>query len=206
MLLDNSLDTLARWSRKRCCRRSPGKSGDIGPRDVWGSRMSSRKAGYWSAFGEKRSPYVADLSGCEVLHPSIGGKFRELAELIEQLEARARIPQIEVAVTGTTTALVFRHLDPLRRDRYRETETVCRWTSSVGCTCNPADRTACSHSGRNNTACLTGCLRRISRYCFRPTDFTQINAGINEQMIARVLEMLALDRSDRVLDPVLRAG
>ena len=35
---------------------------------------------------------------------------------------------------------------------------------------------------------------------FRPTDFTQINTAINEQMIARVLELLALDKTDRVLD------
>jgi 23S rRNA (uracil1939-C5)-methyltransferase len=88
---------------------------------VWGYRTRGRlgvkdvikKGRVLVGFREKRSPYVADLSRCEVLHPSVGEKFRELSELIEQLEVRARIPQIEVAVAETATALVFRHLDPL---------------------------------------------------------------------------------------------
>jgi 23S rRNA (uracil1939-C5)-methyltransferase len=35
---------------------------------------------------------------------------------------------------------------------------------------------------------------------FRPTDFTQVNAGLNRQMIARALAMLDLQADDRVLD------
>jgi 23S rRNA (uracil1939-C5)-methyltransferase len=35
---------------------------------------------------------------------------------------------------------------------------------------------------------------------FRPNDFTQVNAEINRQMVARVLGLLELDKSDSVLD------
>jgi 23S rRNA (uracil1939-C5)-methyltransferase len=35
---------------------------------------------------------------------------------------------------------------------------------------------------------------------FLPNDFTQVNCVINRQMVARVLELLALERDDRVLD------
>jgi 23S rRNA (uracil1939-C5)-methyltransferase len=35
---------------------------------------------------------------------------------------------------------------------------------------------------------------------FQPTDFTQINTAINEQMVARVLGLLVLERGDTVLD------
>ena len=88
---------------------------------IWGYRTKGRlgakdvikKGKVLVGFGEKRSSYVADLYRCEVLHPSVGEKFQELSALLEQLDARARIPQIEVAVAEDITALVFRHLDPL---------------------------------------------------------------------------------------------
>jgi 23S rRNA (uracil1939-C5)-methyltransferase len=35
---------------------------------------------------------------------------------------------------------------------------------------------------------------------FRPNDFTQVNADINRQMVARVLGLLELDKTDNVLD------
>lgn len=122
-----------------------------------------------------------------------------MAELIEQLEARARIPQIEVAVTGTTTALVFRHLDPLSET---DTGKLKHFAEDQQC------RVYLQPGGPDSVQPLWPEQQRLSyrlpaqdiEILFRPTDFTQINAGINEQMIARVLEMLALGRSDRVLD------
>jgi len=174
---------------------------------VWGYRTKGRlgvkdvikKGRVLVGFREKRSPYVADLSRCEVLHPSVGEKFRELSELIEQLEARARIPQIEVAVTGTTTALVFRHLDPLSA---ADTEKLQQFAVDY-------QFQVYLQPGRPDSVQPLWPGRQILSYRlpaqdidiqFRPTDFTQINTAINEQMIACVLDMLALDKADSVLD------
>jgi len=174
---------------------------------VWAYRTKGRlgvkdvikKGRVLVGFREKRSPYVADLSRCEVLHPSVGEKFRELSELIEQLEARARIPQIEVAVAGTTTALVFRHLDPLSAT---DTEKLQQFSSDH-------QFQVYLQPGGPDSVQLLWPEKHILSYRlpaqdieiqFRPTDFTQINTAINEQMIARVLDMLALDKADNVLD------
>ena len=174
---------------------------------VWGYRTKGRlgvkdvikKGKVLVGFREKRSSYVADLSRCEVLHPSVGEKFPALSALLEQLDARSRIPQIEVAVAGDIAALVFRHLDPLgdadiTRLKQFAAEQQFRIYLQPG--------------GPESVVPLLPEEKRLSyripaqdiEIQFRPTDFTQINTGINEQMIARVLELLALEPSDRVLD------
>ena len=83
---------------------------------VWGYRGKARlgvkdvikKGRVLVGFRERRGGYIADLSRCEVLHPSVGEGIGELAGLIASLDARTRIPQIEVAVSEAVTALVFR--------------------------------------------------------------------------------------------------
>ena len=175
--------------------------------EVWGYRTKGRlgakdvikKGRVLVGFREKRSPYVADLSRCEVLHPSIGEKLPELSALIEQLEARARIPQIEVAVTESATALVFRHLDPLSEaDIEKLQQFAAEHAFQVYLQAAGPDSVQPLHPQQGPLSYRLP-VQDIEIQ-FRPTDFTQINTGINAQMIARVLEMLALSAADRVLD------
>ena len=174
---------------------------------VWGYRTKgrlgvkdvSKKGRVLVGFREKRSPYVADLSRCEVLHPLVGDKIRELSGLVEQLEARARIPQIEVAVTEAAAALVFRHLDPLSEaDTEKLRQFAIDHQFQVYLQPGGPDSVQPLRNGKH------GLSYRLPaqdiEIQFRPTDFTQINTVINEQMIARVLAMLALDKADTVLD------
>ena len=63
-------------------------------------------------FREKRSPFVADIDKCKVLHPAVGEKVKRLAgHYIESLSVYNQIPQIEVAVSDCGVALVIRHLE-----------------------------------------------------------------------------------------------
>ncbi|MCK5382889.1 MAG: 23S rRNA (uracil(1939)-C(5))-methyltransferase RlmD [Gammaproteobacteria bacterium] len=174
---------------------------------IWGYRTKARlgakdvikKGKVLVGFREKRSPYVADLTRCEVLHPSVGEKFPVLAGLIEQLDAKARIPQIEVAVAEGTTALVFRHLDPLSSgDVIKLEQFAADHQFQIYLQPGGADSVQPLLPGKNILSYKLPA--QGIEIQFRPTDFTQINTGINEQMIARVLELLALDKSDRVLD------
>jgi 23S rRNA (uracil1939-C5)-methyltransferase len=174
---------------------------------VWGYRTKGRlgvkdvikKGRVLVGFREKRSPYVADLSRCEVLHPWVGERFQVLSGMLEQLEARARIPQIEIAVTETVTALVFRHLEPLSE---ADTERLQQFAGEH------QFQVYLQPGGPDSVRPLRPGSSSLSYHLpaedieiqFRPTDFTQINSAINEQMIARVLAMLALDKADSVLD------
>ena len=174
---------------------------------IWGYRTKARlgakdvikKGRVLVGFREKRSAYVADLHRCEVLHPSVGEKFQELSALLEQMDARARIPQIEVAVAGEITALVFRHLDPLTdRDTGLLEQFAAEHQFQVYL--QPAGPDSIEPLSSDHSSLSYRLPAQGIEIHFRPTDFTQINTGINEQMIARVLGLLALQASDRVLD------
>ena len=89
--------------------------------DAWGYRKKARlgvkyvekKGRVLVGFRERNTPFIADMLRCEVLLPEVGHKLDQLSELIGQLEARAQIPQIEVAADNARVQLVFRHLQSL---------------------------------------------------------------------------------------------
>jgi 23S rRNA (uracil1939-C5)-methyltransferase len=174
---------------------------------VWGYRTKARlgakfvikKDRLLVGFREKRNPYVADLSRCEVLHPSVGERFQELIELIGSLEAKARIPQIEVSVSEDTTALVFRHLDPLCES---DLDTLKQFAidQDIHVYLQPGGPDTISPFWPEQSILSYHLPEQGIEIRFQPTDFTQVNTDINQQMVRRVLEMLALDQQDRVLD------
>ncbi len=174
---------------------------------VWGYRGKARlgvkdvikKGRVLVGFRERRAPYIAELSRCEVLHPSVGEHLEDLAGFIGQLDARARIPQIEVAVSEQVTALVFRHLDVLSE---ADIARLCQFATDSGMhiylqpagpdsvrPLMPADSVLAYHLPEQQIV-----IR------FRPNDFTQVNTEINQQMVDRVLGLLELDKSDSVLE------
>jgi len=173
---------------------------------VWGYRRKARlgvkyvrkKGRVLVGFRERHSSLVAELGRCEVLHPSVGARIRDLAALIEGLEARERIAQIEVAVADQVTALVLRNLDPLSdsdRERVRafgREHGLQMWLQPAGPdSAHPLEPDAPPLSYRLQEQDVV--LR------FRPTDFTQVNAAINGAMVARALELLQ-PGGRRVLD------
>jgi 23S rRNA (uracil1939-C5)-methyltransferase len=174
---------------------------------VWGYRSKARlgvkyvgkKGRVLVGFRERRAPYLADLSCCEVLHPSVGEQLPLLSALIGQLEARTRIPQIEVAVAESVTALVFRHLDPLvETDREQLRQFARQHGFHVYLQPSGPDSI---HALEPSDSVLAYHLQESAvEIRFLPGDFTQVNRDINRQMVRRVQEMLALDRSDTVLD------
>jgi 23S rRNA (uracil1939-C5)-methyltransferase len=189
--------------------------GSVQPKEIlppmtgpaWGYRTKARlgvkhvlkKGRVLVGFREKRSPYVADLSRCEVLDPAVGERIGALAALVEQLDAKARIPQIEVAVTGNVTALVFRHLDPLSG----ADQSVLRnfgQESAIHVYLQPAGPDSIHLLWPEESVLAYRIDNEDVEIRFRPTDFTQINTDINRQMIARVIAMLEPGDDDSILD------
>jgi 23S rRNA (uracil1939-C5)-methyltransferase len=164
-----------------------------------GVRHVIKKGRVLVGFRERRSALLADLSRCEVLHPAVGRHVNALAGLLDGMDAKARIPQIEVAIGDDVTALVFRHLDPLNEfdlDRLRQFAR----DRDMHIYLQPA--------GPGSLQLLWPASSRLHYrleedeidIVFLPTDFTQVNPQINRQMVARVMELLQPAPTDRVLD------
>ena len=175
---------------------------------VWGYRHKARlavkhvlkKEKTLVGFREMRSPFVADIDHCEVLHPAIGKYLSDLQALVASLSIYDKIPQIEVAVTDQNTALVIRHLQAFTDDDLQKLhayEDQTHFTLYL----QPEGYDSVHLLNPDNDSRLFYALPDYDiQIHFLPTDFTQINVEINQKMIQRAIELLEPDKNDRVLD------
>jgi len=172
-----------------------------------------KKGGVLVGFHERASSYVADMRECHVLPARVSELLLPLRALIEALSIRRRVPQIEVAVGeggegSEQVALVLRVLDApdaddLERLRHFAEEHRIEWwlqpkgPDSIDLFCNADGRLA--RDGARSS--LAYALPEFGvRMPFRPTDFTQVNARINEVLVRRALRWLDPRPGARVAD------
>ncbi|TDJ26897.1 MAG: 23S rRNA (uracil(1939)-C(5))-methyltransferase RlmD [Gammaproteobacteria bacterium] len=174
----------------------------------WGYRRKARlgvkfvrkKDRVLVGFRERNTPFLTDMSRCEVLIPQVGERLRELANLIEDLDARETIPQIEVAADDSRTALVFRHLKPLSKNDTAKLVDYAK-RNDVWIQLQPAGPESIVNLYPQQQALYFAPLQNEEiNIRFDPVDFTQVNAEINHQMVAQALHFLELNKTDRVLD------
>ncbi|MDR2881288.1 MAG: 23S rRNA (uracil(1939)-C(5))-methyltransferase RlmD [Azoarcus sp.] len=179
---------------------------------TWGYRQRARlgvrkvpsRGGVLIGFHEKRSSYIADLSGCSVLPPHVSAMLPQLRVLVEELSIADRIPQIELVMgereSGEpVTVLIFRHLLPFSDadlDRLRafgELQGVDVWLQP----------------GSPDTAHpLTGGMCELFyslpefdvRLAFCPGDFTQVNVHTNRLLVRRAMQLLDPNEGERIGD------
>jgi 23S rRNA (uracil1939-C5)-methyltransferase len=155
-------------------------------------------------FHERKSSYVADMLTCEVLPVKVSQLLSPLRDLIEILDAKESCPQIELACTNTQTALVLRHMHPLSdRDKdhlrvFSVKHAVQWWLQSKGPdTVRPLD----FEDDYSESQMLSYELAAFDlEMRFRPTDFTQVNPFINEVMVAKGIDFLSIEKTDRIID------
>ena len=185
--------------------------------ETWGYRRKARLGVKYMrrdkivrvGFRERSSSFLANLDRCEVLHPKIGERLSDLSELVFNLSIKDQIPQIEVAVGDDNAALIFRHLEELSEAdlnllrEFGEKNELLIFLQSGG------PKTVVrlwSETGPESNA--TNYDTKLSYYLpdydvemqFQPTDFTQVNASLNQKMINHAIELLDPQVEDRVLD------
>ena len=151
-------------------------------------------------FREKRSPYVADITECKVLHPNVGLKFEALQKLIEGLSILNQIPQIEAAVSDNGTALVFRHLADFNEEDIAKLEAF-EEEHQLELFLQPGGYDSVHRLKKDENEELFYKLddHDITIY-FKPVDFTQINVDINQKMINLAIELLEPNKDENILD------
>jgi 23S rRNA (uracil1939-C5)-methyltransferase len=163
------------------------------------ARHVTRKERVLVGFRERRSTHVADLAACLVLDRRVGALLVPLGELIGRLSIPNRIPQVEVALGDAAAVLVFRHLEPLTgADRELLTGFAEQWKVDVWLQPKGPDS---AHPFHPATSELYYELPEFGvRIAFRPTDFTQVNHGVNRILVSRAVRLLEPRPGERVAD------
>jgi len=175
---------------------------------TWGYRYRARLSVKWVAkkdtvlvgFHERKSSFVADIKTCHVLTPHVASLLMPLRQMVRELSAPDKVPQIEVSVGDQVTALVLRHMMPLTDADVNVLRTFALqhniqwWLQSKG----PDTVHAMEPE---HEAQLAYTLPEFGlRMPYRPTDFTQVNHQINRALISRALNLLGVQKKDRVAD------
>ncbi|MFO1333758.1 MAG: 23S rRNA (uracil(1939)-C(5))-methyltransferase RlmD [Piscinibacter sp.] len=162
-------------------------------------RFVAKKGKVLVGFHERKSSFVADMERCEVLPPHLSAMLLPLRELIAGMQQRDRLPQIEVAVGDTVTALVLRHLEPLsepdlaRLRAFAAEHGVQWWLQPKG-----PDTVHLLDEGGPELAYTLAEFGIVMP--FKPTDFTQVNHQINSVLVSRALRLLEVQPHERVID------
>jgi 23S rRNA (uracil1939-C5)-methyltransferase len=174
---------------------------------AWGYRQRARlsvrhvakKGTVLVGFHERKSSFVAEIASCAVLPARVSDMLLPLRALIGAMDARDRLPQLELAAGDATTALVLRHLEPLGAadlDRLRsfgQQHGVEWWLQAKG-----PDSARRLDAGESR---LEYTLPEFAiRMPFRPTDFTQVNRDINRALVSRAVGLLAPEGHESVID------
>lgn len=175
--------------------------------DSWHYRRRARLSVRWVmakekvlvGFREKDGRYVANMDYCEVLQKPLDSLIKSLALMIEQLYIKQHIAQIEASIADEDVALIIRHLKPIRED---DEKILLDFAKNNGV------RIYAQSKGPNTIVELTKSDKPLYfdmpdygvRMEFLPSDFIQVNAKMNEKMIAQAINLLAIKKDDIVLD------
>ena len=151
-------------------------------------------------FRETDPRFVADIGECHTVVPEIGFNVAALSALVDSMDARRVIPQIEFIAGDEAIALVFRHLEPLSEGDLAKLRSFAA-VHGFAIFLQPKGNDSVHSLDHAAAPKLSFRLPQWEvELLFRPLDFIQVNARLNEKMIARALELLDVQPGERVLD------
>jgi 23S rRNA (uracil1939-C5)-methyltransferase len=180
----------------------------VGP--IWHYRHKARLSvkynkkaqSVWLGFRKKNlGRQVMDIGPCPILHQQVDEQINHLRELITTLDSPENIAQVEVAAGDETIALIFRNLAALSpTDEEKLTAFAQQTGFRIFLQPKGPDTVYQLYPTESNEYLQYQLPSEQITFSFYPTDFTQINTGLNRLMVPLALELLALDPRDAVLD------
>ncbi len=151
-------------------------------------------------YREKHDPScIVDVKTCSVLNESI--PIAALQSLVLSFDDPRMIPQIEVAVGDDEAALIIRHMSALSSaDESNLREFSEQFKIKIYLQPKGVDSVHLFYPPSSDDFLVYRLPEHGITFQFHPTDFTQVNAGLNQKMVTLSLELLALNDEDIVLD------
>lgn len=163
-------------------------------------RYVRKKNSVLIGFRERNNPrFITEINQCAILNEKIDQQLPSLRLLVESFDDPDTIAQIEVAAGDVEVALIFRNMNPLTT----ADEALLRAfgeQSGFRIYLQPGSPDSVVLFYPDNAPpYLTYDVDSV-QFRFHPTDFTQVNAGLNQLMIARAMELMDINPDDRILD------
>ena len=163
-------------------------------------RYVAKKQSALVGFREKFTHFVTDMHQCPILSPNVGNAIDDLRSAVEQISAYNAIPQIEVAIAQNATVLIIRHLQALTDADYQILNELSR-QHQFTIYLQPKGPDTIHPLNPDDNPWLYYQLPEFDlTIYFQPTDFTQVNTIINQQLVNLACRELNLSPHDRVLD------
>lgn len=155
-------------------------------------------------FRERGNPYIADMTACKTLVPQAAELLQPLSAMIAELSVRQKVPQVEVAHADNAMALIFRVLespspeDALKLSQFGQTHRLQIFLQPGGMD-SVASLDAVPPEPLNYQLPSASEAPPL-KLEFKPFDFIQVNAQLNERMLAQTMQLLDARPEDRVLE------
>lgn len=162
-----------------------------------GVRWVPQKGGALVGFRERNETKIAEVGACLVLAEPVSSMLPALSQLIGRLSAPNRVPQIEVSVGDDGCFLSLRTLDEPTTD---DLEAMRSFAMDAGVSLGIQRGGPDSIEVLHGTSELHYSPEPGLSLAFGPTDFVQVNAPLNQALVARAIELLAPTSTSRVLD------
>jgi len=174
--------------------------------EAWGYRRKARLGAKWVkkkekaliGFREIDPRFIADIARCEVLVPRIGERIAGLSALVQSLQAREQIAQIELSAGDDGAVLVFRNLAPLAEPDREKLRAFGR-EAGVAIYLQPGNNETVHPLDAEQPLRFALPAHEVD-FDFRPLDFVQVNADMNRRMVDHALALLDPQPTERVLD------
>ncbi len=155
-------------------------------------------------FRETDPRFVADIRECHTVIPQISAALPALQALVDGMQARREIPQIEFIAGDAQDdfsgiALTVRHLSPLS-DADRDALVAFGQAHRFAIFLQPGGVDSVHALWPESPKLAFSLPQWNLEFLFRPLDFIQVNAGLNGKMIERALDLLDPQPEERVLD------
>lgn len=165
-------------------------------------RYVEKKQAVLIGFRERNnSRFIADINRCEILHKQTGTHLMEMRELLNTLDDKDSIAQIELAAGDEDQALIIRHLKALsENDKNKLKRFSDSYQYKVFLQPSGPDSIHLFYPESDDTFLSYKLPDFNLTFKFHPSDFTQVNAGINRQMVNQAVSLIAADKQDKILD------
>lgn len=157
----------------------------------WDAKAARLDVGFRAAASQS----IVGIDDCAVLVQPLQSIVRALPQLLRSLERPQALGHVEL-FHGNASSLLLRHTQPLGEADLQRLRHFCAehqaqlWLHGAG---EPQPDDAAARLGY-----------RLEQWGldleYRPGDFVQVNAAVNEAMVAQALDWLAPQASERVLD------